>query len=140
MNQSVQNVIGSVGNWEAMEQALADLQGDVTYLKSAGDGVIRAINNTKNEMGDALDSGSDMASDLNSALSRLERSVEKMQDIQDGLSDMVTDMRWAIRDFREGGAPQFAVPDAEYKEQRQPRISVWPIPTHCSWRTLLLMP
>lgn len=40
-----------------------------------------------------------------------------MQDIQDGLSDMVTDMRWAIRDFREGGAPQFAVPDAEYKEQ-----------------------
>ena len=117
VNQSVQNVIGSVGNWEAMEEALADLQGDVTYLKSAGDGVIRAINNTKNEMGDALDSGSDMASDLNSALSRLERSVEKMQDIQDGLSDMVTDMRWAIRDFREGGAPQFAVPDAEYKEQ-----------------------
>ncbi len=110
-------VIGSVGNWEAMEEALADLQGDVTYLKSAGDGVIRAINNTKNEMGDALDSGSDMASDLNSALSRLERSVEKMQDIQDGLSDMVTDMRWAIRDFREGGAPQFAVPDVEYKEQ-----------------------
>ena len=110
--QAIRNldIQGALAALEAMQSSFYDLQ-------QAGDRIHSAVNSSKDDFSDMVDTGQDASDDLQSSLNSLERSIEQMQVVQDGLSDMIAEFRWAITLLRDGGTPQLSNIDPEYREQ-----------------------
>lgn len=110
--QAIRNldIQGALAALEAMQSSFYDLQ-------QAGDRMHNAVGTSKNDFSNMVDTGQDASDDLQASLQSLERSVEQMQTVQDGLSDILAEFRWAITLLRDGGTPQLSTIDPEYREQ-----------------------
>lgn len=110
--QAIRNldIQGALNALEAMQNSFYDLQ-------QAGDRIHSTVGTSKNDYSDMVDTGEEASDDLQASLRSLERSVEQMQTVQDGLSDILAEFRWAITLLRDGGTPQLSTIDPEYREQ-----------------------
>lgn len=110
--QAIRNldIQGALAALDAMQSSFYDLQ-------QAGDRIHTAVNTSKNDFSDMVDTGQEASDDLQASLRSLERSVAQMQEVQNGLSDILAEFRWAITLLRDGGTPQLSTIDPEYREQ-----------------------